>query len=268
MREWPAVRAPDIVFYLLNSKACDLQAVKCYKSLESYNYVQSGWVGKLFVHSIDSELSYVKGEVSPSQAVSGTPRTAWVCAKRSGEVLTAGCTCMAGQGKVCSHAGAIMWKIDMAVCQGLTTKTCTDRTAAWNSGTKRNVQPAVLEDIDFHLQQRTVDPLPAKRSRPTFVPPTAEEVKKLHEESPFPGLFKIPGTHFICYTTTITYTICGQMIVHNCSYYLPSLAYCARKTGLLARLYMQMCLKKLLCCQLEVHHSSFLKHYVRSANFF
>ncbi|KAL1479285.1 hypothetical protein MTO96_051970 [Rhipicephalus appendiculatus] len=87
-----------------------------------------------------------------------------------------------------------MWKIDMAVCQGLTTKTCTDQAAAWNSGTKRNVQPAVLEDIDFRLQKRTVDPPSAKRSRPTFVPPTAEEVKKLHEESPFPDLFKIPGT--------------------------------------------------------------------------
>ncbi|XP_070395468.1 uncharacterized protein [Dermacentor albipictus] len=194
MREWPPVRAPDIIFYLLNSKACDLQAVKSYRSLESYNYFQSGWVGKLFVHCIDLELSYVKGEVSPSQALSGTPRTAWVCAKKSGEVITAGCTCMAGRGKVCSHVGAILWKIDMAVCQGLTTKTCTDQTAAWNSGTKRNVQPAVLEDIDFHLEQGTVDPQPAGCSRPTFVPPTEEDIRKLHEESPFPDLFTIPGT--------------------------------------------------------------------------
>ncbi|XP_070381607.1 uncharacterized protein [Dermacentor albipictus] len=203
MREWPAVRAPDIIFYLLNSKACDLQAVKSYRSLESYNYFQSGWVGKLFVHCIDLELSYVKGEVSPSQALSGTPRTAWVCAKKSGEVITAGCTCMAGRGKVCSHVGAILWKIDMAVCQGLTTKTCTDQTAAWNSGTKRNVQPAVLEDIDFHLEQGTVDPQPAGCSRPTFVPPTEEDIRKLHEESPFPDLFTIPGTYFRCYTTVI-----------------------------------------------------------------
>ncbi|KAH7964696.1 hypothetical protein HPB49_000718 [Dermacentor silvarum] len=64
MREWPAVRAPDIIFYLLNSKACDLQAVKNYRSLESYNYLRSGWVGKLLVHGIDQELSYIRGKVS------------------------------------------------------------------------------------------------------------------------------------------------------------------------------------------------------------
>ncbi|KAH7945383.1 hypothetical protein HPB49_010296 [Dermacentor silvarum] len=195
MREWPAVRAPDIIFYLLNSKACDLQAVKNYRSLESYNYLQSGWVGKLLVHRIDQELSYVRGEVSPSQAVSGTPRTAWICAKMCGEVMTAGCTCMAGKGKVCSHVGAILWKIDMAVCQGLTTKTCTDQTAAWNAGTKRNVHPAALEDIDFHMQQGVVDTQPARHSRPMFiVPQTKLEIQKQHEESQFPDLFTIPGT--------------------------------------------------------------------------
>lgn len=119
MREWPAVRAPDIVFYILNTKACDVQDAKSYR-VAGVLYLQSGWVGKLLVHSIDSELSYVKREVSPSQALRVTPRTAWVCAK-IGKILTAGCTCMAGQGKVCSHTGAILWKIDTAVCQGLTT---------------------------------------------------------------------------------------------------------------------------------------------------
>ncbi|XP_037505136.1 uncharacterized protein LOC119381318 [Rhipicephalus sanguineus] len=112
----------------------------------------------------------------------------------NGEVITAGCTCMAGEGKVCSHVGAILWKIDMAVCQGLTTKTCTDQTAAWNAGTKRNVQPSALEDIDFHMQRGAVDTQATRHPRPMFVPQTKVEIQKLHEESPYPDLFTIPGT--------------------------------------------------------------------------
>ncbi|KAG0421434.1 hypothetical protein HPB47_002670 [Ixodes persulcatus] len=103
MRLWPSVTSPDVIYYLVNTKACDLQDVKAYRSLESYNYLQSGWVGKLSVHQIDAELCYVKGQVTPSQSVKQTTHTAWACARDSGEVLTAGCTCMAGQARVCCH---------------------------------------------------------------------------------------------------------------------------------------------------------------------
>ncbi|XP_077564035.1 uncharacterized protein LOC144179516 isoform X2 [Haemaphysalis longicornis] len=49
-RDWPDVRGPDITYYLLHTKACDLKDVACYKSLPSFNYLQSGWVGKVMVH--------------------------------------------------------------------------------------------------------------------------------------------------------------------------------------------------------------------------
>ncbi|XP_064464949.1 uncharacterized protein LOC135376376 [Ornithodoros turicata] len=154
---WPNVTSGDIVYYLINSKVCDLQEVKAYKSLESYRYLQSGWVGKLLAHKIDEDTAYVKGEVRPSQAVKNKPQRAWSRARYSGVVLTGGCTCMAGQAKVCSHVGALLWKIDLAVCKGLTGITCTDRAVEWNRGTKRNVEPAVLQDITFKMQRRTVD---------------------------------------------------------------------------------------------------------------
>ncbi|KAM7313415.1 uncharacterized protein ISCGN_003280 [Ixodes scapularis] len=195
MRLWPSVTSPDVIYYLVNTKACDLQDVKAYRNLESYNYLQSGWVGKLSVHQIDAELCYVKGQVTPSQSVNQTTHTAWACARDSGEVLTAGCTCMAGQARVCSHVGAILWKVDLAVTRGLTGFACTDIAAKWNQGTKCNVVPARLSDITFNLQKRTLDPAPGKLPlRPLLMPMGEEELAALHRDSPFRDLFNIPGT--------------------------------------------------------------------------
>ncbi|KAH7981332.1 hypothetical protein HPB49_023190 [Dermacentor silvarum] len=68
MREWPAVRVPDIIFYLLNSKACDLQAVKNYRSLESYNYLQSGWLD-IIRATIKKELGIAVMEIRDPKAI-------------------------------------------------------------------------------------------------------------------------------------------------------------------------------------------------------
>ncbi|XP_037555745.2 uncharacterized protein LOC119432660, partial [Dermacentor silvarum] len=151
MRDWPEIRGPDIVYYLLHSKACDLQEVRCYKSLQSYNYLQSGWVGKVLLHKVNEDIVLLKADVTPSQAINSKPHRVWVSAKKQGEVLRAGCTCMAGQARVCSHVGAVLWKIDCAVSRGMTGKTCTDEAAKWNKGTTRNVQPSEIEAINFKL---------------------------------------------------------------------------------------------------------------------
>ncbi|CAN7984124.1 unnamed protein product, partial [Ixodes hexagonus] len=162
MKKWPGIRGPDIIYYLLHSNACDLEAVKAYKSLGSFNYLQSGWVGTVLTHRIDTDLTLLKAKVQASQSC-GKLHNAWVCARLSGEVVTAGCSCMAGQDKVCSHVGAILWKVDMAVAGGLTGEACTDTTSAWNRGTKINVEPALLETIGLKLQTSTVDDMASNK---------------------------------------------------------------------------------------------------------
>lgn len=197
MKLWPSVTSGDIVCYLLQSKACDLQEAKAYKSLESYNYLQCGWVEKLMVHRINSDTVYVKGEVRPSQSVNNKPHRAWACAKYNGMVVTAGCTCMAGEARVCSHVGAILWKVDLAVSKGLTGVSCTDTTMEWNRGTKRNVEPAILQDITFKLQKRTVDSDAPKEKRLRAATEPPMDVKKFQEfitTSPVSFLFDTKGT--------------------------------------------------------------------------
>lgn len=206
MRDWPEIKGPDIVYYLVHSKACDLQEVRCYKSLQSYNYLQSGWVGKVLLHKVNEEIVLLKADVTPSQAINSKPHRVWVSAKKQGEVLHAGCTCMAGQARVCSHVGAVLWKIDCAVSRGLTGKTCTDEAARWNRGTTRNVQPSEIEGINFKLQKRTVDPAVQRPARNVQVLFSETELKRLHEDSGYPGLFNIPGMLLSPYETPPTTT--------------------------------------------------------------
>ncbi|KAG0416208.1 hypothetical protein HPB47_006619 [Ixodes persulcatus] len=131
MKCWAPVEKPDIVFYLLHSKACDLQDVRAYKSLDSYQYLTAGLVGMVHHHRMNGDLAYYKAEVVRSQSFNAAPHKAWVCLHKS-------CSCKAGKARVCSHMGAILWKMEYAFSNNMTGIACTDEAAAWNRGTKRN----------------------------------------------------------------------------------------------------------------------------------
>ena len=51
----------------------------------------------------------IKGKVKPSQQ-SGVLYKTWVAVKKSGEVISGDCTCMAGLSEVCNHVGAVLHK--------------------------------------------------------------------------------------------------------------------------------------------------------------
>lgn len=197
MKQWPCVSSAHIICYLIKTKACDLKEAEAYKSLESYNYVQSGWVGQVLCHKVNAEVVYIKADVRPSQAISQKPWIAWASVRATGQVITAGCSCMAGRARVCSHIGAILWKVEIAASSGMTGSSCTDRAAQWNRGTKRNAEPILLEDMTFKLQKATLDP-ESKAPKPTrklhfFA--TDEELQDHIKKSPFSDLFSIPGEH-------------------------------------------------------------------------
>ncbi|KAL1473998.1 hypothetical protein MTO96_038314 [Rhipicephalus appendiculatus] len=198
-REWPQIGQLNIAYYLVEAKAGDLRQVCNYKALESYNYVQSGWVGQMLAHKVNDEVVLVKGAVTPSQAVNSRPHRAWIFARPSGEVLRAGCTCVAGEARVFSHVGAVLWKVESAVSRGLTGRACTDVAAAWNKETKLNVEPSTIEEINFKFPRTVVDPDPVAHRRPRdiLVPLGREEIQALHRDSGYPGLFSRK-----CYTQT------------------------------------------------------------------
>ena len=104
---------------------------------------------------------------------------------------------MAGLGRCCSHAGALMWKIEYAVHENLTGASCTDEQAAWNRGTTKNITPSAIVNIPFKKPKRHNAPMPSikKPANPTF--PQYESQKQFLEaveQSDIKDLFKLPNS--------------------------------------------------------------------------
>lgn len=108
------------------------------------------------------------------------------------------CTCMAGQELSCSHVGAILWKVEHAVRNNMTGVCCTDETAKWNRGTKRNVEPKSLANIPFKkpkLGDDLIDDnvnVPGSRDTPMYL--SAEDLRSAIQDSPLLPLFQIKNT--------------------------------------------------------------------------
>lgn len=110
MKQWPDVSYIDVVNYLLFSEGVDGEELRNYKSTEAYTYLHSNKIGTVFLKK-HSGFIFLKAAVEPSQSVNKDKHTAWVMLRESGVIETVGCSCIAGLGKSCSHAAAILWKV-------------------------------------------------------------------------------------------------------------------------------------------------------------
>jgi len=75
MRYWPNIMYGDIYNYLISSKAVDGAEMKNYKSLQSYNYFQSGNVDKILHYVGVNNRIYLKADVRASQTVNKVNET-------------------------------------------------------------------------------------------------------------------------------------------------------------------------------------------------
>ena len=107
--QWPDVGYISIVNYLIFSEGVDGWEYS-YKSAEAYSYLHSNKIGKVLLKK-HSKFIFLKAAVEPSHSNYQAKRTPWIMLKESGVVETGGCSCIAGLGKSCSHAAAILWKI-------------------------------------------------------------------------------------------------------------------------------------------------------------
>ncbi|XP_033759579.1 uncharacterized protein LOC117341823 [Pecten maximus] len=157
MREWPEVLYGDIYNYLVKNRAVDESEMQNFKSFDSFNYFKSGSVGKSLHAIVDDDLVLLKAEVRPSQKANEKWHSPWVLCGRNGFVYTGECSCVAGLSKTCSHVGALLWKVEHAVRMNLTGKSCTDEQVKWNMGTTRNIEPGLINNMDFQKPKRRVE---------------------------------------------------------------------------------------------------------------
>ena len=198
MRSWPNLMYGDIYNYLITSKAVDGEEMKNFKSLQSYNYFQSGNVDRILHFVAPDNNIVLKANVRSSQTVSRTNDAYVVCTKE-GTVEKAWCTCMAGLGLSCSHVGTLLWKIEYAARNNMTGVSCTDETARWNKGTRRNIEPKPLVSIQLkkpklgeNMLNAVNDNVLGLRQAPSYF--SNEEFKEVVLQSPLLPFFEVKGT--------------------------------------------------------------------------
>ena len=97
MTLWPPVSYGDIFCYFFDRPGVyTKQQLLQWRSLEAYNYYESGHARTVEISATKGDVCVSKALVNPSQASPDKPHHAWVGVKKSGEVVTAHCSCMAG----------------------------------------------------------------------------------------------------------------------------------------------------------------------------
>ena len=97
MTLWPPVSYGDIFCYFIDRPGVyTKQQLLQWRSLEAYNYYQSGHVRTVEIWAIKGDTCVLRALVNPSQASPDRAHHAWVGVLKSGEIVTAHCSCMAG----------------------------------------------------------------------------------------------------------------------------------------------------------------------------
>ncbi|XP_052806740.1 uncharacterized protein LOC128235999 [Mya arenaria] len=177
---WPKLMYEDLVDYLIHAKAYDGKAMKSFRSLYGYNYVQNGWMGDMW--SIKCEgMTYIKAKISPSQpGVGRKDYNSWIAVSSENTVETGHCSCPAGNARSCSHISAIIYAITLAWANGVGGETCTDKQRAWGKGAAQVLSHDTISDMvfdrpsPFQLQPCT-EKTANKTNTDTDCPPRTEQ---------------------------------------------------------------------------------------------
>jgi len=97
LKKWPAIEYGHIFcYYIERPGVYSRQQLMQWKSLEAFNYFQSGHVREILLWKISTDLCVVMARVNPSQNSPDKAHHAWIGTKMNGEIITLHCTCMAG----------------------------------------------------------------------------------------------------------------------------------------------------------------------------
>ncbi|KAL3870825.1 hypothetical protein ACJMK2_038862 [Sinanodonta woodiana] len=145
----PSVTYPDIVNYLVFSPSpYSSEDLKSYKGLDAYNQFVCGWVREKMSRVVNDNC-LTTAKVLHSQRMSEKPLQPWVVAERTGRILAAHCTCMAGLGEACSHIAALLFSIEATV-KLRDAKTVTEEKSYWLlPSSVKGVTYRKCSEIDF-----------------------------------------------------------------------------------------------------------------------
>ncbi|XP_033729776.1 uncharacterized protein LOC117318968 [Pecten maximus] len=166
--------------------------MKAYKSLDSYKYVVSGHVQVVISNPIADDCPFValKAKVTPSQRARDKPHEPWVyLQKSSGTVYCAHCTCMAGLGEVCSHVGALLFKIEIGVKIGVTQTSSTSKACQWNTSFRKEIKPATITEIFDDIKGKRTREIQSVQANGSAPLPPKHDLQDLYSIVPNAAFF-------------------------------------------------------------------------------
>ena len=97
----------------------DVDYIGVYKDQKAYSYWMSGFVDTVYLAKcpVNSELTFLKRNVCPSQRIRDNPHEDWICIEGPNtdcRIVTSWCTCIAGSGEACNHVIALLYKVNYA----------------------------------------------------------------------------------------------------------------------------------------------------------
>ncbi len=96
MTKWPPVEYGHIFCYFIEHPGLyTRRQLMQWKSLEAYNYFQSGHVRTVNIRNLPT-CCLLMAHVNPSQNSPDKVHLAWVSVRDDGTIITCHCTCMAG----------------------------------------------------------------------------------------------------------------------------------------------------------------------------
>ena len=100
MTKWPPISYFEIHKFItkLGHSLSD-NALTSYKTGKAYSYFFNDWLQEVFYHAInkDHRACFLKAKCTPSNRLNDEPHSVWIKTdKKTGEVLSAYCSCVAG----------------------------------------------------------------------------------------------------------------------------------------------------------------------------
>eukprot|EP00794_Sanderia_malayensis_P018406 gene18406-20261_t len=136
---------------------------------------------KWMLPSLSRKLEGNQNEVLPSQQQGKKSQMCGVWAvihKKDSWILTTNCKCMAGLGSACSHAAALLLKLQTCSQMELNKAACTSKLCAWKRS-RQHAEAAPLKQINFRRPKKDAFLMKIPSCKQMEAPFSSEELDKL-----------------------------------------------------------------------------------------
>ncbi|XP_022298918.2 uncharacterized protein LOC111107831 isoform X1 [Crassostrea virginica] len=183
----PSIDAFDVAAYLQNCCGWTSARLERRKSDNSYKLHCSGHIHGVMMALLGDGLCYIKGKCVPETKQSSSPYCPWILVENTGHIISAECTCVAGDGS-CKHVVALLFGLadHVVSMEDRTVIGVTDAESYWNKPRKVS-RPVAAHDLDIRSDMKIPDkPRPSEESGYLPLNPTSLDQKAIEK-----SIFKV-----------------------------------------------------------------------------